>query len=643
MKAYNWDGSDEANPSVTTILPLQTFTINSLSIENLGDGFDGSIFIEGGILEVNTAQFDEVLGVFVTAPWRLDDGAEMHLNNSKFFDETITGVGAVVRGAPIDVAGRVVGNGADNHIETELLFRPSTQLEVADEEDELFLDAATEYRGGSYTGAGVLHQIGDALFQLDTSILNKVYDWDGDEANPSTTTIGSGRTVWLRPESIDTDDNGFDGLIQIHQGTLIVNTLVHGPMVVNFLPWLLDVDGTINLFDHAVISGTGNPIFLNQPTGSRMLVAGQINATDLGNVIYSPTTFQAPAAVTVNAASSLDLVGPTIYEGGSYVGDGLLSQSGDAHVVAPTTIGVATFDFDGNSEATTWTLDANLTLNVRQVDVIDNIFNGTILAPSDATLTVNIGNGDRWDMLGTIDVGSPSADPIFHIAGTPVKVAGAVNVQPDASLVFDADANGNFIVTGGGKVIFNGANNPGNSPGVEQFEGDVEFSSSAVLVIELGDRFDRLLIDGHVTLGGTLHIEVLGDFAPEPGERFTILTYGSRNGTFDSVTGSILPEGLFIAQDYDDGELSLVVALAGDFDGDGDRDGADFLKWQLGESPNPLSQSDLDDWQENFTNLASAMTAASTEVPEPSTGIMLIIGMVTLLTGGRTVVSKLIR
>ena len=40
--------------------------------------------------------------------------------------------------------------------------------------------------------------------------------------------------------------------------------------------------------------------------------------------------------------------------------------------------------------------------------------------------------------------------------------------------------------------------------------------------------------------------------------------------------------------------------LPGDFDRDGDVDGNDFLIWQLGGSPVPLSASDLTDWATNF-------------------------------------------
>jgi hypothetical protein len=53
----------------------------------------------------------------------------------------------------------------------------------------------------------------------------------------------------------------------------------------------------------------------------------------------------------------------------------------------------------------------------------------------------------------------------------------------------------------------------------------------------------------------------------------------------------------------------------GDFDEDGDVDGRDFLEWQRGNSPNPLSSGDLSDWQNNY---GAGSLAATTAVPEPS-------------------------
>lgn len=74
-------------------------------------------------------------------------------------------------------------------------------------------------------------------------------------------------------------------------------------------------------------------------------------------------------------------------------------------------------------------------------------------------------------------------------------------------------------------------------------------------------------------------------------------------------------------------ELLATIPDPADFDDDGDVDGFDFLKWQRGESPIPLSQSDLADCRANFGNPSLAATAG---IPEPSTlllGAMAVVGL----------------
>lgn len=61
----------------------------------------------------------------------------------------------------------------------------------------------------------------------------------------------------------------------------------------------------------------------------------------------------------------------------------------------------------------------------------------------------------------------------------------------------------------------------------------------------------------------------------------------------------------------------------GDFDGDTDVDGDDFLKWQRGESPNGLTPTDLDIWKQNYGDDFSV--AAAVAVPEPVGGAGLAI------------------
>ena len=70
-------------------------------------------------------------------------------------------------------------------------------------------------------------------------------------------------------------------------------------------------------------------------------------------------------------------------------------------------------------------------------------------------------------------------------------------------------------------------------------------------------------------------------------------------------------------------------ALPGDFDGDGWCDGADFLMWQRGESPDPLSATDLANWQTNFGRAEAALAQRAT-VPEPTAALLLIVGWMSL-------------
>jgi hypothetical protein len=69
----------------------------------------------------------------------------------------------------------------------------------------------------------------------------------------------------------------------------------------------------------------------------------------------------------------------------------------------------------------------------------------------------------------------------------------------------------------------------------------------------------------------------------------------------------------------------------GDFDGDGDADGNDFLRWQREESPRPGLQADLADWQLNF---GRADVAGGSTVPEPR-GILMAMGALAAVWAGR--------
>jgi autotransporter family porin len=184
-------------------------------------------------------------------------------------------------------------------------------------------------------------------------------------------------------------------------------------------------------------------------------------------------------------------------------------------------------------------------------------------------------------------------------------------------------------------VVFSGTFSPGLSPAAID-TGSLLFSSTSNLVIELGgtipgNAYDQINSTGTLSLGGTLDVQLIGGFTPSFGDTFDIITATTVQDTFDIELLPTLAGNLDWIVDYQTDGVSLLVSLSGDFDLDGDVDGADFLKWQRGEVSNPPSQSDLTVWQSNFGNLSNPITAASTTVPEPATRIMLMLGVAALL------------
>jgi len=97
---------------------------------------------------------------------------------------------------------------------------------------------------------------------------------------------------------------------------------------------------------------------------------------------------------------------------------------------------------------------------------------------------------------------------------------------------------------------------------------------------------------------------------------------------------------LFITYAAGDGnDIALVASPDGDFDIDNDVDGLDFLKWQRGFG-STYDANDLADWEANFGTVAPlSAVAAATTVPEPTTGILLVLGMAAMFFRRNVIVS----
>lgn len=109
-----------------------------------------------------------------------------------------------------------------------------------------------------------------------------------------------------------------------------------------------------------------------------------------------------------------------------------------------------------------------------------------------------------------------------------------------------------------------------------------------------------------------------------PAGTVSVRVSGAGLGMYDT---GVNPQSAF----FDDFSLQL-AGPAGDFDGDGDVDGNDFLVWQRGGSPSPLSVADLNTWKAGMGGAASPSVAG---VPEPTTLALAMGCALAALTLGR--------
>ena len=313
--------------------------------------------------------------------------------------------------------------------------------------------------------------------------------------------------------------------------------------------------------------------------------------------------------------------------------NGTISQAGEKHTftvenIVETTDTGATIDFDGFT---------TIALYFTSED-------------SDAgALTDN--SSDIWSFDGKLgDIGGAKAsgnttdDNAYTWTGTSGNVHADVDVSGSLPETLVAEWRTN-TTSGNNRWRTNsvGGQFTVNRPAVADtltILGDYTQQAGATLEIGIFDpnTADLLDVTGMLTAAGELEVTLDGTApAPGVGDTFDILDFGSASGAFSLFTLPGLDPGL----KWDTNELlvdgTLSVASNGDFNLDGTVDGLDFLAWQRGDSPDPLSQSDLLSWQENFGQ-SFPLDATSTTVPEPTSGLLLVLAVVALNTtrrGGR--------
>ena len=106
---------------------------------------------------------------------------------------------------------------------------------------------------------------------------------------------------------------------------------------------------------------------------------------------------------------------------------------------------------------------------------------------------------------------------------------------------------------------------PGAPIGTLIHHGNLALSQSASVGIEIGgynpdSDFDRVMVDGHLCLSGTLSLSLANGFIPRSGDRFVIMTGSSVSGSFSDVVISNCPSELAADVVVDDTSVTIVFS-----------------------------------------------------------------------------------
>ena len=342
--------------------------------------------------------------------------------------------------------------------------------------------------------------------------------------------------------------------------------------------------------------------------------AGTLNV-EAGGAVFSADGTVGEVGGSTSSNGSVVLKGT----GSTWILTGKLSIGGDAQMGAPAGTGMVDIPFGGFVEAakdTTLYPGGSLSLKGGTFSTRAISFQGGQFLWTSGTLHVGIYNGDL-------------SNPSFAILapGADQSVAGSTTIV------------GNYTQQTGAKL-------------------QIEVGGESA-----GGTYDLVGVTGQAILGGQLELDMLNGFVPNASDTFTVLnaasglfgvfsnvTTGQRLKTEDGLGSFIVNYGAGSAFNQNQIVLSTFL-IQGDYNQNGIVDAADYTIWRdtLGQSGANLAAdgdrngtidaADYDIWKMHFGYHAGSGASASTAVPEPTTLVLLLTGILTLCSYRRPKVS----
>jgi hypothetical protein len=317
-------------------------------------------------------------------------------------------------------------------------------------------------------------------------------------------------------------------------------------------PGTLSFSGILNL--KTELSNTNLLLFLNNTTvngpGRLLNAAGQVLSLlrcTINATMENRGLLLAAAPNGLNGGLS-NLIGATIrlYSGGGPFDTGLavaggFTNAGTIELTSSNAPGTTVLEVNGGAFVNLGTL-ASLAGAGGQRNLNATLDNaGTIQL--ETGLIVGNGTAHRNQGLITIATGQTLVVSGVSFTNAPIGLitgSGTLNVS---SISF---AN-------------SGAVAPGAPTGVLNVTGNFPQTASGALNIGIAGRaigsFDQLNIGGGATLDGTLNVSFVNGFVPVVGDRFQILSFAARDGSFETVAG----EGTTFDLQYNSTNVVLIV------------------------------------------------------------------------------------
>ena len=417
---------------------------------------------------------------------------------------------------------------------------------------------------GGFTNSGVLVQTGGNMVLSNTGANRNTGNWDmalGQQLQLAGATLANHGTLNLNGGSV-----GGTGTLTNAAGGTVTGRGAIG-----------------SLFSNAGVLALESG---NTTVGSAFNNSGQIQlasntATLAGGLVSNSGTLEGRGRVNnaINNTGTVEALGGTLTLAGAVnnTGNGVMAAGtgtklvvlqGLAHNGAHIQLAGGTFDNNGAA----LTNDVNGTISgqgtLRGSALVND---GRILLASGPTAV----HADMRTTSGSQIILSGQSNTAFY---------GPVEVQSGAELRVSQGSVATFfgmvnqrsgaLLTGSGNKYYEGGLAIGNSPGLGVDAGNVTFGVSNIYSAEVagtspgdglgnGIQFDRYVVGGTLTFGGTLKLVALNGFAPQAGQSFDLFDWGSSQGQFSSLDFAAAPLAAGLAWDasrlYVDGSLQVAA------------------------------------------------------------------------------------